>query len=61
MIPTSKKREIIGLKHCFASNPRVYYNFIDPYIDFSNIGDYDVFVHKAVDLLSMRVRFNIER
>ncbi|CAG9316225.1 unnamed protein product [Blepharisma stoltei] len=54
IIPTAKKREIIGMKGCFASSNKVWYNFIDPYADFSQIGSYDVIVHKAVDLLSMK-------
>jgi inositol-1,3,4-trisphosphate 5/6-kinase / inositol-tetrakisphosphate 1-kinase len=53
MLPTTKKMHIMGLKKTFTSSPSFWYNSIWPYCSPNKTGNYQVFLNKAVDLLSM--------
>lgn len=60
MLPTTKKMHIMGLKKTFTSSSSFWYNSIWPYCSPKLTGEYQVFLNKAVDLLSMNSNLSLQ-
>ena len=57
IIPTARKRLILGGKGTFASSESFWFNCLYVYADLNKQGTYRVIINKAVDLLYMPVSF----
>ena len=55
LIPSYKKKLLLGEKFCFFSSQEFWYNSLYPYSNLSLQGNISVIINKAVDLLSMEV------
>lgn len=60
MLPTAKKMNTMGLKKTFSSSSSIWYNSIWPYCSPSKTGNFQVFINKAVDLLSMQNKESLQ-